>query len=223
MSINLEKGQKISLSKEAPGTQKFLVGLGWLQNPAFDLDVQAWALNSNEKLIEQPGFVFYNNPFSTDRAIVHSGDNRDGAGDGDDEVLFIDCSKIDPQVAQILFTVTIHEAATKKQNFGQVKDSYVRLIDASTVTVTNDNALLDQYRQETVAGNGGTATQTINKTLRDAAIAGNEIAKYELSEEASTGSALVFCRFYQHNGQWKFDAVGESYVADLAALVAQYQ
>lgn len=137
MAINLEKGGRINLEKEAPGLKKVLIGLGWDGNPTdtgaeFDLDASAFLLDAADKLTVDGGFVFYNNLKSFDGSLVHSGDNRTGAGDGDDEMLTLELAKVDAAIVNIPFVVTIHQAAQRGQNFGQVRNAYVRLVDAET-------------------------------------------------------------------------------------------
>lgn len=132
MSINLQKGQRVSVN-----SQKFNVGLGWDVNDsdtggAFDLDASAFILNGNKKVLSEKYFVFYNNLSSPDNAVIHTGDNLTGQGDGDDETIKIDISKIDAATKEICFVVTIHEAESRKQNFGQVRNSFIRIYDSST-------------------------------------------------------------------------------------------
>lgn len=129
MAINLEKGQRVKV--ELP---RFIVGLGWDANSSdtgseFDLDASVFILGENKKLLSDEHFVFYNNPKSPDGAVEHTGDNRTGEGDGDDESLSIDLSKIDPRATELLFIVTIHDAEARKQNFGQVRNSFVRIFN----------------------------------------------------------------------------------------------
>lgn len=131
MAINLEKGQRQNIS--AP---KFTVGLGWDSNSsstgeAFDLDASVFVLGANSKLISDNHLVFYNNLASPDGAVTHAGDNLTGAGDGDDEQVIIDLSKIDDAVHEICFVVTIHQAEARRQNFGQVRNSFIRIVDSS--------------------------------------------------------------------------------------------
>ena len=131
MAINLQKGQRETLS--AP---KFTIGLGWDTNTSstgasFDLDASVFIMGDNKKLLADEFFVFYNNLKSPDEAVEHTGDNLTGDGDGDDESINVDLSKIDPRAAEICIVVTIHDAETRKQNFGQVRNSFVRIIDAS--------------------------------------------------------------------------------------------
>ncbi|HSJ01191.1 MAG: TerD family protein [Verrucomicrobium sp.] len=131
MAINLSKGQRVDI-----GLQKIGVGLGW--DPAqtgqdFDLDASAFLLGTNNKIPADEFFVFYNNMQSPDGAVTSSGDDRTGGNsDGDDETLTLDLGKVDPRVEQIIFTVTIHDYETRKQNFGQVRNSFIRIYDAST-------------------------------------------------------------------------------------------
>ncbi len=131
MAISLEKGQRVNV-----GLPKFTVGLGWDANSSvgqdFDLDASVFILGENKKLISDDYFVFYNNLKSPDGAVEHTGDNLTGAGDGDDESLLIDLSKINPAVSEITFVVTIHKAAERKQNFGQVRNSFVRIYNPNT-------------------------------------------------------------------------------------------
>lgn len=129
MAINLEKGQRQSI--DAP---KFIVGLGWDSNSsstgeAFDLDASVFLVGANGKIISDNHFVYYNNLKSPDEAVIHTGDNLTGAGDGDDEKIQVDLSKISADVNEICFVVTIHHADTRRQNFGQVRNSFIRVID----------------------------------------------------------------------------------------------
>jgi tellurium resistance protein TerD len=131
MAINLEKGQRQSVS--AP---KFTVGLGWDSNSsstgeAFDIDASVFALGNDGKIPDDKYFIYYNNLKSPDGAIEHMGDNLTGAGDGDDEKIVIDMSKISLAIEEIAFVVTIHKASEKKQNFGQIRNSFIRILDSS--------------------------------------------------------------------------------------------
>lgn len=127
MAINLEKGQRAEVK-----LPKFTIGLGWDTNTSstgldFDLDCSVFMLGENRKLVSDNFFVFYNNLKSPDTAVEHTGDNLTGEGDGDDESLIVDLSKIDARVNEICIVVTIHEAEARKQNFGQVRNSFVRI------------------------------------------------------------------------------------------------
>ena len=132
MAINLQKGQR-----EALNAPKFTIGLGWDTNSsssgtAFDLDSSVFILGENKKVISDEHFVFYNNTKSPDGGVEHSGDNLTGDGEGDDEQIKVDLSLVDPKATEICVVVTIHEADARKQNFGQVRNSYVRILDAGT-------------------------------------------------------------------------------------------
>jgi len=132
MAINLEKGQRVNMN-----LPKFVVGLGWDANASttgqdFDLDASVFVLGENKKLLSDSHFVFYNNLTSPDGAVEHTGDNLTGDGDGDDESIKIDLSKINPNATELCFVVTIHDAENRKQNFGQVRNSFVRVYNPDT-------------------------------------------------------------------------------------------
>jgi tellurium resistance protein TerD len=131
MAINLQKGQR-----EAIDAPKFVIGLGWDTNTtstgaSFDLDASVFVLGENKKLLSDQHFIFYNNLKSPDGGVEHTGDNLTGDGDGDDEQIKVDLSKIDTKASEICVVVTIHEAESRKQNFGQVRNSFVRVFDPS--------------------------------------------------------------------------------------------
>ncbi|WP_330202493.1 TerD family protein [Cyanobacterium sp. Dongsha4] len=139
MAISLQKGQRVSLDKVAPGLNAAFIGLGWDVNTTdtggdFDLDASVFLLNSNEKLISDQHFIFYNNLTSPDpeKSIKHMGDNLTGEGDGDDEVIIVDLRKVPTDVNRIAITVTIYDADKRKQNFGQVRNAFVRLVNVET-------------------------------------------------------------------------------------------
>jgi len=130
MAINLTKGQRIDV-----GLRKAAIGLGWNPNTqasahGYDLDASAFMLGENGKLISSDHFVYYNNLESPDKSVTSTGDNRTGEGEGDDETLMVNLDTVDPRVAEILFSVTIHEADIRKQNFGQVRNAFIRIYDA---------------------------------------------------------------------------------------------
>lgn len=132
MPINLTKGQKVDLTKGNPGLKKIMVGLGWDVNQFdsgadFDLDAAAFLLGENGKVLKDEDFVFYNNLDGRNGAVVHTGDNLTGEGEGDDEVILIDFTKVPDEIKKIAITVTIHEAVQRGQNFGQVSNAYVRV------------------------------------------------------------------------------------------------
>ncbi|KUP08240.1 chemical-damaging agent resistance protein C [Bacillus coahuilensis m2-6] len=188
MAIQLSKGQRIDLTKHDPGLKHILIGLGWDVKQFdgaidFDLDASAFLLDSQGKCRNDLDFIFYNNLQSPDGSVTHTGDNRTGAGDGDDEQVKIDLSKVPQDVDKVAFTVTIHDAAQRRQNFGQVSNAFVRLENAET---------------------------------------GNEIVRYDLGEDFSIETAVVFCEIYRHRGDWKFNAVGAGYQGGLHALVQSY-
>lgn len=185
--INLEKGQRISMDK---GLSLVGVGLGWDPNEGsgydFDLDASAFMLGSNGKIPKDEFFVFYNNQKSPDGSVESMGDNLDGTGteEGeDDETINVDLTKVDPQIQEIVFTATIYKAAERRQNFGQVRNSYIRIYDANTKT---------------------------------------EIARYDLDEDFSIETAVEFGRLYRHNGEWKFEAIGNGNKGGMQALVNKY-
>ena len=136
MPINLSKGQKVDLTKGNPGLDSILAGLGWDTNRYdgghdFDLDVSIFMTNEQGKVDTDTNFVFYNNPKDAAGSVVYSGDNRTGEGEGDDETVNITLSKVPADVAKISFTVTIHEAQARGQNFGQVSTAYIRIVDTA--------------------------------------------------------------------------------------------
>jgi len=144
MAINLQKGQRENI--DAP---KFTIGLGWDTNSsstgsAFDLDASLFILGDNKKIITDEHFIFYNNLVSPDGAVEHTGDNLTGDGDGDDEQVKIDLSKIDTKVSEICVVVTIHEAEARRQNFGQVRNSFIRIFD----TVSNQEILKYELEED---------------------------------------------------------------------------
>ncbi len=149
MAINLQKGQRENI--DAP---KFTIGLGWDTNNSstgtgFDLDASIFIMGENKKLLSDEHLVFYNNLQSPDGSVEHTGDNLTGAGDGDDEQIKIDLSKIDPKVTEICVVVTIHEAESRRQNFGQVRNSFVRIFDSVTNTDILKYELEEDFSIET--------------------------------------------------------------------------
>ncbi len=187
MAVSLVKGGNVSLTKEAPSMNVALVGLGWdarvTDGQAFDLDASVFLVGENVKVLSDSHFVFYNNTTSPDGAVQHQGDNRTGEGDGDDEQVKIDLTKVAADVKKLVFAVTIHEADSRKQNFGMVSNSFMRVVN-------NDN--------------------------------GAEIARFDLSEDASTETAMIFGELYRHGAEWKFKAVGQGFAGGLAALATQH-
>lgn len=187
MAISLSKGGNVSLSKEAPGIESILVGLGWdaraTDGSDFDLDASCFMLIESGKVPNDSSFIFYNKLKSDCGSVEHTGDNLTGSGEGDDEVLYVDLKKVPSSIAKLAFTVTIHEADSRKQNFGMVSGAYIRIVDRKS-----------------------------NK----------EIARFDLSEDASTNTAMVFGEVYRHGGDWKFKAVGQGYDGGLAPLARNF-
>lgn len=188
MAVSLSKGGNVNLSKEAPSMKKMVVGLGW--NPRvtdgtqFDLDGSVFLLGSNGKVRSDADFIFYNNKSSADGSINHSGDNQTGDGEGDDESVMIDLSKVPADIDKMAVCVTIHEGQQRGQSFGQVSNAYVRVLNAD-------------------AGNA-------------------EVARYDLSEDASTDTAMIFGEIYRNGADWKFRAVGQGFAGGLGPLAASY-
>ncbi|WCK57772.1 TerD family protein (plasmid) [Aneurinibacillus sp. Ricciae_BoGa-3] len=183
--MSLAKGGKIDLTKGNPGLDNILVGLGWDVSSLgeFDLDTEVFLLDASKKVVSSKHVVFYNQQISPDGAVKHHGDNRTGVGQGDDETISIKLSKVSPEVERILFTATIHEANTRRQNFGQVMNAYIRVLDEAN---------------------------------------GQELVRFDLSEDYSTSISLVVGEVYRHNGEWKFGALGNGSTQDLSGLFAQY-
>ena len=188
MPISLKKGQKVSLTKGNPGLKNVVVGLGWDTNAYdtgsdFDLDAAAFCLTDSGKVSSQKDFVFFGNLNHQSGAVSHLGDNLTGAGDGDDEQIKIDLSKIPAEITKIAFTVTIYEAEARRQNFGQVSNAFVRIFDENT---------------------------------------GEELLRYDLGEDFSIETAVVFGELYKNADEWKFNAIGSGYQGGLAALCNMY-
>jgi tellurium resistance protein TerD len=187
MSISLSKGGNISLSKTDPSLKNVIVGLGWDARPTdgadFDLDASAFMVKEDGKVRSDSDFIFYNQTKSTCGSVEHTGDNRTGAGDGDDESLIVMLDQVPAEIQRILFTVTIHDAEQRKQNFGQVSRAFVRIVNKDS---------------------------------------GVEVTRFDLSEDASIETAMIFGEIYRHSGEWKFKAVGQGYSGGLAALARQY-
>jgi tellurium resistance protein TerD len=150
MAIDLKKGGSINFQKANPGLNRIIVGLGWDVNEGaspypFDCDVSVFILGENGKLLTDEYFVFYNNKVSPDGAVIHNGDNRTGAGEGDDETVNIELSKLNPQAAQIVFAITIDQAEERKQHFGMVSNSFARVYNADTGDVLCQYLLNEKF------------------------------------------------------------------------------
>lgn len=192
--INLSKGQRVNLTKEAPGLRKIMVGLGWdintrigmannrYSNYEYDLDASAFLIGDNGKT-KPEGFVFYNNLIGPNECVKHMGDNRTGAGDGDDEQIYIDLDRVPADISKIAITITIDDAVKKEQNFGQIDNCFCRIVNDET---------------------------------------DEEMFRYDLRDNFSIETAVVICEFYKHNGVWKFTAVGSGFSGGLLALCNNY-
>ncbi|GFI43493.1 MAG: TerD family protein [Dorea sp.] len=188
MPVSLKKGQKVSLTKGNPGLSKVIVGLGWDVNQFdtggdFDLDAAAFLLSDTGKITKSEDFVFYGNLQHPSGSVQHMGDNLTGEGDGDDEQIRIELSKVPENLTKIAFTVTIYEPEQRRQNFGQVNNAFIRI-----------------YNEET----------------------GEELLRYDLGEDFSIETAVVFGELYKNNGEWKFNAIGSGYQGGLAALCQNF-
>lgn len=139
MAINLQKGQKVYLTKSYKSISKLLIGLGWDINSydgnfEFDLDTSIFMIGQNDKVTKDSDFIFYGNLKHDSGSVEHMGDNRTGAGDGDDEVIKIDLTKVPSEINKIVFTTTIYDAIERNQNFGQVSNAFIRIVDATSNT-----------------------------------------------------------------------------------------
>ncbi|KVN77850.1 chemical-damaging agent resistance protein C [Burkholderia ubonensis] len=183
MAVSLSKGGNVSLSKEAPGLSEVLVGLGWdprvTDGTEFDLDASVFVTGDNGKVLSDAGFIFYNNKKSADGSVEHLGDNRSGQGEGDDEQVVVKLTGLAADVKKLVFAVTIHDAESRKQSFGQVSNAYIRVVNKAD---------------------------------------GKEIARYDLSEDASTETAMIFGELYRHNDEFKFKAIGQGFAGGLKPL-----
>lgn len=187
MAISLQKGGNVNLSKTDPNLKQVLLGLGWdarsTDGVDFDLDASVFMVTDNGRVRSDQDFIFYGQLRSSCGSIEHTGDNRTGAGDGDDEALKIKLDQVPPAITRLVVGVTIHEAQARKQNFGMVRGAFIHLVNIET------NA---------------------------------EITRFDLSEDYSTETAMVFGEVYRHGGEWKFKAVGQGYAGGLHALATQH-
>ncbi|WP_300259829.1 TerD family protein [Clostridium sp.] len=185
-ALNLKKNDILDLTKKNPGLKKVILGAGWdvaTVGQDFDLDIAAFLLNSNNKVAHIPeDVIFFNN--MTGQGIALEGDNRTGAGEGDDERIQIDLSMIRNDIAKIVFVVTIHNAQLKRQTFGMVENSYVRLLDSEN----NEK----------------------------------ELCKFNLKENGSTVTSVIFAELYRDGTEWQFKAIGDGKIADLNGILSIY-
>lgn len=182
MSISLQKGQKIDLTKGNPNLSKVLVGLGWDVNTQrggsnFDLDASVFLLDSTGKCKSSKDFVYFGNLKAP--GVKHFGDNLTGVGDGDDEVVSVEFSDIPSYVERIAFTVNIYQGEARHQNFGMVSNSFIRLVNPQTK---------------------------------------EELMRYNLGNDYSKETGVIFAEIYKHNGEWKVSAVGNGFEGGLAAV-----
>lgn len=186
MVLNLQKNDILDLTKRNPGLKNVILGAGWDTSNTgqdFDLDIAAFLLDANNRFNDVSNVIFFNN--KQGQGITLGGDNRTGAGDGDDEVINIQLDSVNPSIQKIVFVVTIHNAQAKRQTFGMVNNSYVRLLD------------LDQNRKE--------------------------ICRFNLKENGSTATSIIFAELYRTGSEWQFKAVGEGKIADLNGILGLYQ
>ncbi len=189
LTKKIASGQKISLTKENPGLSKIVIGMGW--NPrrtdgkAFDLDAACFLVTAEGKIRSATDMVSYVEGFNThpSSAVIYTGDNKDGNGDGDDETLTVDLALVPADIAKIVFTASIYCGRTRQQNFGSVESAYARLVDATS------NA---------------------------------ELYRFDLSEDASTNTAVILVRLYRNGAEWKFEGVGQGYDGGFKALCAEH-
>ena len=187
MAVSLSKGGNVNLSKEAPGLTHIKIGLGWdaraTDGAAFDLDAVGFLLKADGKIGQDSDFIFYNNLTSGCGSVKHLGDNTTGEGEGDDEAVTVDLAKVPAEIDKVVIAVTIHDAETRNQNFGQVSNAFIRVLNDS-----NDS----------------------------------EIARYDLSEDASVETAMIFGEVYRNGADWKFRAVGQGFAGGLGPLAASF-
>jgi tellurium resistance protein TerD len=186
MGVTLAKGGNVSLSKAAPDLTQVMIGLGWdarsTTGAPFDLDASALVCGGGRVLGDE-WFIFYNQLKSPDGSVEHTGDNLTGEGDGDDESILLDLSKVPAQCDKIVFPVSIHMADERGQAFGQVSNAFIRVVNQAD---------------------------------------GQELARYDLSEDASTETAMIFGEVYRYQGEWKFRAVGQGYASGLRGIALDF-
>jgi tellurium resistance protein TerD len=187
VSVSLSKGGNVSLSKQAPGLTAVVVGLGWdprtTTGADFDLDASAIMVDTNGRVLSDSAFVFFNNLKSPEGSVEHMGDNLTGGGEGDDEQIKVNLATVPAECGKVVFPVSIYEAEQRQQNFGQVRNAFIRIVNQA------DNA---------------------------------EIARYDLTEDAATETAMVFGEIYRSFGEWKFRAVGQGYAAGLKGIAQDF-
>lgn len=189
MGVSLSKGGNVSLTKEAgsAGLESVTVGLGWdvrsTTGADFDLDASCIAAGADGKVLTDKHFIFFNNLTAPDGSIEHTGDNTTGEGDGDDEAINVKLGTMAADVDKIVFPVSIYDADSRSQNFGQVRNAFIRVVNQAN---------------------------------------GTELARYDLSEDASTETAMVFGELYRSGAEWKFRAIGQGYASGLKGIAQDY-
>jgi tellurium resistance protein TerD len=187
MAISLQKGGNVSLTKTSPDLKNVLIGLGWdarsTSGDDFDLDASIFMVGANGKVRSDADFVFYGQLRSACGSVEHTGDNRTGDADGDDEAIKVVLDKVPAEITRLVVAVTIHDADIRRQNFGMVHNAYIRVVNSET----------------------------------DA-----ELARFDLTEDASVETAMIFGEVYRHNGEWKLRAVGQGYAGGLRALAVSH-
>lgn len=181
MAVSLQKGQKISLSKESTGLNQILIGLGWDQveqphklfaRKAKEIDCDASAiLCQNGKFMKKDDLIYFGNLKHKSGAVQHLGDNLTGAGDGDDEQIIVELKKLPQNYDKIIIVVNIYDAVARRQHFGMIENCFIRIVDGHT---------------------------------------NQELCKYNLSENYDNMTAMIFGEVYYHNGEWKFNAIGQA-------------
>ncbi|MEE1753312.1 TerD family protein [Streptomyces sp. SP18CS02] len=187
MGVSLSKGGNVSLTKAAPNLTAVTVGLGWdvrtTTGTDFDLDASALLANAEGKVTTDGNFVFFNNLKSADGSVEHTGDNLTGEGEGDDEQIKVNLASVPADIDKIVFPVSIYEAESRQQSFGQVRNAFIRVVNQAD---------------------------------------GNELARYDLSEDASTETAMVFGELYRNGAEWKFRAIGQGYASGLRGIAQDF-
>ncbi|MET9874318.1 TerD family protein [Actinacidiphila glaucinigra] len=187
MGVSLSKGGNVSLTKEAPNLTAVIVGLGWdartTTGSDFDLDASALLTGTEGKVLSDQHFVFFNNLRSPDGSVEHTGDNITGEGEGDDEQIKVNLAGVPAEVAKIVFPVSIYDAETRQQSFGQVRNAFIRVVNQAD---------------------------------------DRELARYDLTEDASTETAMVFGELYRHGAEWKFRAIGQGYASGLRGIAQDF-
>lgn len=194
MSVNLQKGQKVDLTKGNAGLRRVMVGLGWdaaqptgffgVRQEDIDCDAIAFLLNADGQIGSRSDVVFFNNLRHMSGCVLHQGDNLTGAGEGDDEQIMVDLANLPPQYERIVILVSIYKATDRHQHFGMIQNAFIRLVDADR---------------------------------------NNELCIYNLSENYSGMTALVFGELYRYKGEWKFNAVGQPMqIWSIAQLAERY-